>query len=140
MGLVGLGRSRTHQPDLALRIRDGDAFLVEAFLDAAKHRGLRLPHVGHRGPSADHEVHAGVAQALGPHAALACFEPDSIAEYESILGSEKKLRGVIVKELEEIKKKYGDKIKVQMIENINYAYTEGIDKPEIRNWKWPGVK
>jgi DNA gyrase subunit A len=31
-----------------------------------------------------------------------------IAEYESILGSEKKLRGVIVKELEEIKKKYGD--------------------------------
>ncbi len=31
-----------------------------------------------------------------------------IAEYESILASEKKLRGVIVKELEEIKKKYGD--------------------------------
>ena len=31
-----------------------------------------------------------------------------IAEYESILGSEKKLRSVIVKELEEIKKKYGD--------------------------------
>jgi DNA gyrase subunit A len=31
-----------------------------------------------------------------------------IAEYEAILGSEKKLRNVIVKELEEIKKKYGD--------------------------------
>ena len=31
-----------------------------------------------------------------------------IADYESILGSEKKLRSVIVKELEEIKKKYGD--------------------------------
>ncbi|HEY1731828.1 MAG TPA: DNA gyrase subunit A [Terriglobales bacterium] len=31
-----------------------------------------------------------------------------IAEYESILGSEKKLRNVIVEELEEIKKKYGD--------------------------------
>jgi DNA gyrase subunit A len=31
-----------------------------------------------------------------------------IAEYESILGSEKKLRSVIVKELEEVKKKYGD--------------------------------
>jgi DNA gyrase subunit A len=31
-----------------------------------------------------------------------------IAEYESILGSEKKLRNVIVKELEEVKKKYGD--------------------------------
>jgi DNA gyrase subunit A len=33
---------------------------------------------------------------------------DNIAEYESILASEKKLRGVIVKELEEIKKQYGD--------------------------------
>jgi len=31
-----------------------------------------------------------------------------ISEYESILASEKKLRNVIVKELEEIKKKYGD--------------------------------
>ena len=33
---------------------------------------------------------------------------ERIADYESILASEKKLRGVIVKELEEIKKKYGD--------------------------------
>jgi DNA gyrase subunit A len=33
---------------------------------------------------------------------------ESIAEYESILASEKKLRGVIIKELEEIKKLYGD--------------------------------
>jgi DNA gyrase subunit A len=33
---------------------------------------------------------------------------DNIAEYESILASEKKLRGVIVKELEEVKKLYGD--------------------------------
>jgi len=33
---------------------------------------------------------------------------DRIAEYEAILGSEKKLRNVIVKELEEIKKNYGD--------------------------------
>ncbi len=33
---------------------------------------------------------------------------EKITEYESILASEKKLRGVIVKELEEIKKKYGD--------------------------------
>ncbi len=33
---------------------------------------------------------------------------DRIADYESILGSEKKLRGIIVRELEEIKKKYGD--------------------------------
>jgi DNA gyrase subunit A len=33
---------------------------------------------------------------------------DSIAEYESILGSEKKLKAVIIKELEEVKKLYGD--------------------------------
>jgi len=33
---------------------------------------------------------------------------DSIAEYESILASEKKLRTVIIKELEEVKKLYGD--------------------------------
>ena len=33
---------------------------------------------------------------------------ESIAEYESILGSEKKLRKVIVSELEEVKKQYGD--------------------------------
>src|ERR1700684_2196898 len=33
---------------------------------------------------------------------------DSIAEFESILGSEKKLRAVIIKELEEVKKLYGD--------------------------------
>src|SRR5215469_12720876 len=33
---------------------------------------------------------------------------DSIAEYESILGSEKKLRSVIIKELEEVKRLYGD--------------------------------
>ena len=32
----------------------------------------------------------------------------NIAEYESILGSEKKLRNVIIKELEEVKKLYGD--------------------------------
>jgi DNA gyrase subunit A len=33
---------------------------------------------------------------------------DSIAEFESILGSESKLRRVIIKELEEVKKLYGD--------------------------------
>jgi DNA gyrase subunit A len=33
---------------------------------------------------------------------------ENIVEYESILGSEKKLRGVIIKELEEVKKLYGD--------------------------------
>src|SRR5450432_12299 len=33
---------------------------------------------------------------------------DNIAEYESILGSEKNLRSVIIKELEEVKKLFGD--------------------------------
>jgi len=37
-----------------------------------------------------------------------------IAEYETILGSEKKLRSVIVKELEEVKKKYGDERRTQI--------------------------
>src|SRR6201997_3104063 len=39
---------------------------------------------------------------------------DNIAEYESILGSEKKLRGVIVKELEEVKKAYGDERRTRL--------------------------
>jgi xylulose-5-phosphate/fructose-6-phosphate phosphoketolase len=29
-------------------------------------------------------------------------------------------------------------LKGQIIESINYAHTEGIDKEEIRKWKWPG--
>jgi len=33
---------------------------------------------------------------------------ERITEYQSILGSEKKLRGVIIRELEEVKKQYGD--------------------------------
>lgn len=28
-------------------------------------------------------------------------------------------------------------LKGQIIESINYAYAEGLDKPEIRNWRWP---
>ncbi len=28
-------------------------------------------------------------------------------------------------------------LKGQIIESIHYAYTEGIDKPEVRNWRWP---
>jgi DNA gyrase subunit A len=39
-----------------------------------------------------------------------------IAEYDSILGSEKKLRNVIVKELEEIKKQYGDERRTQILD------------------------
>ena len=39
-----------------------------------------------------------------------------IAEYEEILGSEKKLRSVIVKELEEILQKYGDKRRTEIVD------------------------
>ena len=31
-------------------------------------------------------------------------------------------------------------LKDQIIESINYAHTEGIDKPEITNWTWPERK
>jgi DNA gyrase subunit A len=41
---------------------------------------------------------------------------ESIAEYESILGSEKKLRNVIVKELEEVKKSYADDRRTEILD------------------------
>jgi DNA gyrase subunit A len=41
---------------------------------------------------------------------------EQIAEYESILASEKKLRKVIIGELEEIKKKYGDVRRTQIVD------------------------
>jgi xylulose-5-phosphate/fructose-6-phosphate phosphoketolase len=28
-------------------------------------------------------------------------------------------------------------LKGQIIESINYADTEGLDQPEIRDWRWP---
>jgi xylulose-5-phosphate/fructose-6-phosphate phosphoketolase len=31
-------------------------------------------------------------------------------------------------------------LKAQIIESINYAYAEGIDRPEIRDWRWPAAK
>jgi DNA gyrase subunit A len=39
---------------------------------------------------------------------------ENIAEFEAILASEKKLRGVIIKELEEVKKLYGDARRTQI--------------------------
>jgi DNA gyrase subunit A len=41
---------------------------------------------------------------------------ENIAEYESILASEKKLRAVIVKELEAVRKDYGDERRTQIID------------------------
>jgi len=31
-----------------------------------------------------------------------------------------------------------DRLKDQIIEHLAYAHAEGIDKPQIRNWQWPG--
>jgi len=41
---------------------------------------------------------------------------EKIAEYESILASDKKLRGVIVKELEDVRSKYGDERRTEIID------------------------
>jgi DNA gyrase subunit A len=41
---------------------------------------------------------------------------DRIAEYEEILGSDAKLRAVIIKELEEVRDKYGDKRRTEIID------------------------
>ena len=41
---------------------------------------------------------------------------EKIAEYESILASDKKLRSVIVKELEEVRAKYGDERRTQIVD------------------------
>jgi xylulose-5-phosphate/fructose-6-phosphate phosphoketolase len=31
-------------------------------------------------------------------------------------------------------------LKRQIIESINYAYAEGVDKPDITGWTWPLAK
>ncbi|MGZ4789108.1 MAG: DNA gyrase subunit A [Terriglobales bacterium] len=49
-----------------------------------------------------------------------------IAEYESILGSESKLRKVIVKELEEVKKQYGDERRTQIVDETTEIQLEDL--------------
>src|SRR5947208_3627636 len=51
---------------------------------------------------------------------------ESIAEYESILGSEKKLRKVIVKELEEVKKQYGDERRTKIEDEAAEIHLEDL--------------
>ena len=51
---------------------------------------------------------------------------ERIAEYESILASEKKLRGVIVKELEEIRKTYGDERRTQIVDETAELHLEDL--------------
>jgi DNA gyrase subunit A len=51
---------------------------------------------------------------------------DEIAEYEAILASESKLRKVIVKELEEIKKEYGDERRTQIVDETTEIQLEDL--------------
>ena len=51
---------------------------------------------------------------------------DNIAEFESILASEKKLRKVIIKELEEIRDKYGDERRTQIVDETTELQLEDL--------------
>jgi DNA gyrase subunit A len=56
---------------------------------------------------------------------------DEISEYESILASESKLRKVIVKELEEVRKEYGDERRTQIVDETTEIQLEDLiaDEP-----------
>ncbi len=83
----------------------------------------RLPQRRARPHPAPDRRHPRTA-ALSPHPALHRRAPQraqarsasKIAEYESILASDKKLRAVIVKELEEVRDNYGDARRTQIID------------------------
>ncbi|WP_035349400.1 DNA gyrase subunit A [Edaphobacter aggregans] len=51
---------------------------------------------------------------------------DNIAEFESILASEKKLRRVIVKELEEVRDRYGDARRTQIVDETTEIQLEDL--------------
>ena len=51
---------------------------------------------------------------------------DNIAEFESILASEKKLRKVIVKELEDVRDKYGDPRRTQIVDETTELQLEDL--------------
>ncbi|MGD0345950.1 MAG: DNA gyrase subunit A [Terracidiphilus sp.] len=51
---------------------------------------------------------------------------EKIADYEEILGSEKKLRAVIVKELEEVLQKYGDKRRTEIVDESAELHLEDL--------------
>jgi DNA gyrase subunit A len=55
---------------------------------------------------------------------------DNIAEYESILGSEKKLRNVIRKELEDIRDKYGDARRTTILDESTELTLEDLIQDE----------
>ncbi len=51
---------------------------------------------------------------------------ENIAEFESILASEKKLRRVIIKELEDIRDRYGDERRTQILDETNELTLEDL--------------
>ena len=51
---------------------------------------------------------------------------ENVAEFESILASEKKLRRVIIKELEEVREKYGDPRRTTIIDEANELTLEDL--------------
>src|SRR5205809_6250619 len=55
---------------------------------------------------------------------------ENIAEFESILASEKKVRGVIVKELEEVKKLYGDERRTRIEDEAAEIHLEDLTADE----------
>ncbi len=107
------GREQLGTPD-----RAGPFKLSAASVDAGKYGGTR----GQRYEVTYRQIDAILDLQLHRLTGLSVDEilkelgevRERIAEYESILASEKKLRGVIVKELEEIKKKYGDPRRTQI--------------------------
>ncbi|MBV9669340.1 MAG: DNA gyrase subunit A, partial [Acidobacteriales bacterium] len=55
---------------------------------------------------------------------------EQIEEFESILGSEKKLRSVIVKELEQVKKEYGDERRTEILDESTELTLEDLIQDE----------
>ena len=53
-----------------------------------------------------------------------------IAEYLEILGSDKKLRGIIVQELKEVQKEFGDERRTQIIEDTGEIHLEDLIQVE----------
>src|SRR6266478_3286008 len=95
------GRAPKHNPE-----RPFTAIQADAILELQLHRLTKL--------SIDE-----ITKELG-------LTRENIAEYESILGSEKKLRGVIVKELEEVKKLYGDERRTKIEDEAAEIHLEDL--------------
>ena len=56
-----------------------------------------------------------------------------IAEYLEILASEKKLRGVIIDELKEVQKEFGDERRTQIVEDVGEIRLE--DLVRLKTWR-----